>query len=116
MAKGRNTSSGDSRSWGGPGSSSSPANIPPVGTVPNSSFAAPGSGSGGSDSSCSSALAPTAGAVQAGAGPPKGGGFSATRTGKGRGGEEGRSRGAPDHLKKKKIKSQEVSRHKSNTV
>ena len=40
-----------------------------VSTVPNSSFAAPGSGSGGSDSSCSSALAPTAGAFQAGAGP-----------------------------------------------
>src|SRR6267378_5506198 len=69
MAKGRSTSSGESRSWGGPGSSSSPANIPPVGTVPNSFFAAPGSGSGGSDSSCSSALAPTAGAFQAGAGP-----------------------------------------------
>src|SRR5882672_2540422 len=78
MAKGRNTSSGESRSWGGPGSSSSPANIPPVGTVPNSSFAAPGSGSGGSDSSCSSALAPTAGAFHAGAGPPKVRGSSAT--------------------------------------
>jgi len=77
MAKGRKTSSGESRSWGGPGSSSSPANIPPVGTVPNSSFAAPGSGSGGSDSSCSSALAPTAGAFQAGAGPPKGRGSPA---------------------------------------
>src|SRR6266404_3400133 len=72
MDKGRNTSSGESRSWGGPGSSSSPPNIPPVGTVPNSSFAAPGSGSGGSDSSCSSALAPMAGAFQAGAGPPEG--------------------------------------------
>src|SRR6267378_276254 len=78
MAKGRNTSSGESRSWGGPGSSSSPANIPPLGTVPNSSFAAPGSGSGGSDSSCSSALAPTAGAFHAGAGPPKVRGSSAT--------------------------------------
>src|SRR5436853_2592979 len=101
-SNGRRTSSGDASATGGPrtsaadscrpfaptpspspSSSSSPDSDPPAGTLPNNSFAAPGSGSGGWESSCSSAVAPTAAWFHAGFG---GGGAESTATASASGG------------------------------